>query len=125
MDENQVEQLSIIIYDPDSDQTPQVTLSGPSFASLIGPIQTSSSIPRPRGPTVRYVIRLAPGLKDAGNYTLEIVARDDAGARTTEEIALVVRNVNRLPVVMNQSITIDEDARTEIVLAVTDADDDP
>ena len=125
MDENQIEQLSFIIYDPDSDQTPQVTLSGPPFASLVGPIQSGAATPRPRGPTVRYAIRLAPGLKDAGTYTLQVEARDEAGARTTAQIELLVRNVNRLPVVMNQSLTIDEDRRTEIVLAVTDPDDDP
>ena len=57
MDENQIEQLSLIIYDPDSDQTPQVTLSGPPFASLVGPIQSQQPFHAERADR-RYAIRL-------------------------------------------------------------------
>ncbi|MEP7274347.1 MAG: Ig-like domain-containing protein, partial [Acidobacteriota bacterium] len=124
MDENQVTTLTLIVSDPDINQTLKASLDGPAFASLLGPTPIGSTSNVPVGPTLRYALRLAPGFSDAGNYTIRITVADEFGGRTTFEIALTVRNVNRLPVATSQSVSLDEDVPSQINLAATDLDGD-
>lgn len=125
MDENQTVNLGVMVSDADVNPLLQVTLAGPAFASLVGPTLVASATSAAPGVTLRYSLRIAPGYRDAGTYTLVVTAIDQSGGRASTEIGLIVRNVNRAPVAANQTAGLDEDIPLQIGLAASDPDLDP
>lgn len=115
MTENMVVNHTLIISDPDQNQSVTVSLQGPSFATLVKPSGANSPV---------YSIRLAPGLKDAGNYTIVTTAIDSSGAATTLTLNLQVLNLNQLPQVFNLNFNGTEDTDLSIFLEGTDSDQD-
>ena len=102
--------LNFVANDPDAGQTLQVSVSGPSFATLVN---------RGNG---AYSLRAAPGMEDAGDYTLTITAIDNQNAVSTQNVALTVFNANQPPVANSQSVTTDEDSPIRITLNGSDPD---
>src|SRR5207249_824905 len=99
-----------VAADPDSGQTIQLGVSGASFASIIS-----------RGNDL-YTLHLATKVNDAGKYTLSLVATDNQGAGTVQNISL---KVNRPPVANVQSAITDQDVSKAITLTGSDPDGDP
>jgi uncharacterized protein (TIGR03437 family) len=104
--------LNFVAADPDAaaGQTLQVSVTGPSFATIIH-----------RG-AGGYSLRVAPGFEDAGNYTLTIKAADSQNAIATQDVALTVFNANRAPVAIAQSVTTNEDTQVKVTLGGADPD---
>lgn len=103
------------VSDPDANQTVRVSVEGARFASVSRGVTSALNA---------YVLKLTPGYLDAGDYTLTLIASDNAGATARQEIALSVRNVNRPPISRDIAGTIDEDATANIRLEGADPDDD-
>ena len=91
----------------------EVSLRGPAFATLVKPSSPASKV---------FSIRLAPGLKDAGNYSLVVSAVDSLGASTSLTISLQVLNLNQLPQVFNLNFNGTEDTDLPIQLEGADSD---
>lgn len=115
IEEGKTYEFRIAVTDPDQGQTIQVILRGPQFAAIRKQDTATSST---------YVLRLAPGATDSGQYTLTITATDSGGASAAQDIALTVMHVNRSPVATGQSVTVSEDATAAITLNASDPDGD-
>jgi uncharacterized protein (TIGR03437 family) len=111
-EEGKSAELNFVATDPDAGagQVLQVSVSGPPFATIVN---------RGNG---GYTLRVAPGLEDAGNYTLTITATDNLNASSTQNIALTVFNTNQPPVAISKSVATDEDTPLKITLTASDPD---
>lgn len=97
------------VSDPDAEQTVLVSVAGAGFASVSAAGGTN------------YSLRLAPGLTDGGPYSLTLTARDNAGATTTQTVAL---RVNRPPTATSQTVAATEAVAKTITLTGNDPDGD-
>lgn len=113
MVENLIINHTLIISDPDQSQAVEVSLRAPAFATLVKPTSPASKV---------FSIRLAPGLKDAGNYSLVVSTVDSLGATTSLTISLQVLNLNQLPQVFNLNFNGIEDTDLPIQLEGADSD---
>lgn len=113
LDEGKSFDVPILVSDPDAGQTPNVTLSGPTFATLI------------KGTGDSYLLRISPNFQQAGEHTMTVAAADNAGGSTKLDIALAVNDINRAPEAAAQSVTVDQNGSLAIRLNGTDADGDP
>lgn len=109
-EEGKTADLNFIASDPDAGQTLQVSVAGPRFATLVN-----------RGAGA-YSLRVAPGLEDAGDYTLTITATDNQNAISTQNVALTVFNTNQPPVANALVVVGDEDTPIKITLTGSDPD---
>ncbi|MDX2033621.1 MAG: Ig-like domain-containing protein [Blastocatellia bacterium] len=116
VDEGKPQDIPVIINDPDPNQTIEARIQAPSFVTFVRTLSTAA---------VAYELRIAPNFTNAGEYPIKVTATDNLGASTTVDITLVVRDVNRLPVAIEQAVTVDEDASINVRLEGTDADADP
>jgi hypothetical protein len=84
---NQGEIRDVLIYadDPDTNETLQVSVSGPQGTSI--------SV----GANGAFTVRLAP--KSAGTFTVRVSATDSQGAIVAQDIALTVTGANTTPTV--------------------------
>jgi len=106
--------IPLVITDPDPDQNFTVAVSGASFATLEKSQLAASG----------YVLRLAPGFDQAGEYTVVVTATDSLNAAGKLEIRVFVRNVNRAPTVTIEPATTDEDTPATIKINAADPDGD-
>lgn len=113
MVENSVVNHTLIVSDPDQNQTVNLSIQGPPFATLVRPSTTNSKT---------YAIRLAPGLTDAGTYSIVVNAVDNLGATSSLTISLQVLNLNQLPQVFNLNLSGTEDTNLSITLEAFDND---
>lgn len=111
-DENKLRDFNFSVSDADPNQTLQVRMTGPSFASLIN-----------RGGGA-YTLRLMPGFADSGNYSVTFIAVDSLGAVATHSVALTVNNVNQPPTATAQTVAAEEDTSKKITLTGADGDRD-
>jgi photosystem II stability/assembly factor-like uncharacterized protein len=109
-EEGKTADLNFVASDPDAGQTMQVSVAGPQFATLLN---------RGNG---AYSLRVAPGLEDAGDYTLTITATDSQNAISTHKVALTVFNTNQPPVANALVVAGDEDTPIKITLTGADPD---
>lgn len=109
-EEGKTADLNFVASDPDAGQTMQVSVAGPQFATLLN---------RGNG---AYSLRVAPGLEDAGDYTLAITATDSHNAISTHKVALTVFNTNQAPVANALVVAGDEDTPMKITLTAADPD---
>lgn len=61
---------------------------------------------------------------DAGKYKIMITARDSKGAETTKEVVLVIKAVNRAPVISLDDINVKEGETVSIEADISDPEDD-
>ncbi len=115
IEEGKTTDVPIVITDPDPQQAVEVKVEGAAFASVVR---------RGAAPSSAYVLRLAPNFSQSGEYKLLLTATDSAGASARQEIALLVKDVNRAAVANDQAVAVDEDAMLTVKLEAADPDDD-
>jgi uncharacterized protein (TIGR03437 family) len=100
-------------FDQDDNQTAQVSLAGPGFATL-----TASG-------NNFYTLRLEPRDRDARVYTLTITATDNEGAKTEQSIRLTV-HANRAPsLIVPGSRATNAGQKLSFAISATDLDNTP
>ncbi|HKQ79053.1 MAG TPA: Ig-like domain-containing protein [Blastocatellia bacterium] len=95
-------EFDIVVIDPDSSQTPEVTMTGAAtaFTTLINQRQGA------------YRLRISPGSNAAGDYALNLTV-----AQTTKGITVTVnQRGDSQPVARSQAVTLDEDTTRGITL---------
>lgn len=115
IDEGKTTDRILIVTDPDANQTISVKVEGASFARIISGGLISAT---------PWTLRLNPSYSQSGAYKLLLTATDNAGGSDTEEVTLVVKNVNRAPAANNQMVSVDEDTPLAIKLEGSDLDGD-
>ncbi len=100
---------NLYVSDPDAGQTVQVNVAGAGFASVLAAGGTT------------YILRLAPGLTEGGQFTLTLTARDNLNATTSQTVAL---RVNRAPTATAQTVATTEATAKTITLTGNDPDRD-
>ena len=70
-------------------------------------------------------LSLNPGFADSGNYSITITVTDDGTPNLfdTEDIVVSVGDVNRPPVVADQSLAVDENSGSAVVVGTVAASD--
>ncbi len=113
VDENSSLSVLVSANDPDGNGVSLTVLSAPAFTGFTDNGGGSGSV------------SFTPGLDDAGNYTVQLIATDNGSPNLTDTLSfsLTVNNVNRAPVfaaVSAQSMT--ENSSLSVPISATDAD---
>jgi uncharacterized protein (TIGR03437 family) len=108
---DEVRDFDFIAADPDPGQTVQISLKGDPTAFTTVSAQKSDV----------FRLRLNPAARNIGDYKLSITATDDAGARSSQTVrVLVTARSSATPTAQSQSVTTSEDVSVPVTLTGSD-----
>ena len=118
MDEDTTATINLTASDPDDldpNNPPEITLTY-TIAS-----QPSRGMLGGSGSTLTYT----PNMNFQGSDNFRVTVTDPEGNTDNQTVRITINGVNDVPMVMNQTVNVDEDNSTSIFLMAEDVDGDP